>query len=756
MDLSRRQILVGTAAGSALILAWTLLPRRYAPPLAPGKGEFAFDAWLRIGRDGVVTVSVPELEMGQGVTTVLPQIVAMELGADWRQIAVEPAPPAEVYANGPLAARWREMWMPLLPGLAAAPDSGLARSFAEGETFVVAADGTTLAAYEASARATAAAARAMLSMAAADRWDVRWEECEARDGFVIHGKQRLPFGALVEAAATFDAPRIPVLRPEPPAERPADVPPGANLRFPRLDLPAKVDGSYLFAGDVRLPDLIHAAIRHAPLGESVLGSFDAKAAEGFPGVIGLVRHKRWLAALATDWWAAERALTAIAPHFSVKGAPDTGKIDSALEAALHKGDGVRLAEAGDPDTWLSGHFTLASRYEVAPALHATLETASATARFSGGKLELWIASQAPAAAQLAAAEALDIPARDVVVYPMPAGGSFDRRLEHDHAIEAAILARQAKRPVQLTWSRWQEHVAGRPRTPVAAVMAARTSPAGDLAAWKARLALPATALESGLRLINGKTPRAAMAGAAGQFDPLAIEGAVPPYAIEHLLVEHVPADIGLPTGRLRGNAHGYTAFFTECFIDELATQAKREPLSYRMALLSGQPRLAECLQRVSALAGWNGGRDGSGQGIACHRIGEGERCGHIAAVATARRDETGVRVDKISAVVDIGRIVNVDIARQQIEGGLVFGVGLALGCSTDYVQGLPTSGRLGLLGLPRLADCPEIEVEFIESGADPADPGELGVAIAAPAIANALFSATGLRFRKLPLLSEDL
>ena len=300
MDLSRRQILVGTAAGSALILAWTMLPRSYAPPLAPGKGEFAFDAWLRIGKDGVVTVSVPELEMGQGVTTVLPQIIAMELGADWRQIAVEPAPPAEVYANVPLAARWREMWMPLLPGLAAAPDSSLARSFAEGETFVVAADGTTLAAYEASIRATAAAARAMLSMAAADKWDVRWEECEAQDGFIVHGKQRLPFGALVEAAAGFDAPRVPVLRPQPPSERPADVPPGANLRFPRLDLPAKVDGSYLFAGDVRLPDLIHAAIRHAPLGESELGSFDRKAAEGFPGVIGLVKHKRWLAALKNE------------------------------------------------------------------------------------------------------------------------------------------------------------------------------------------------------------------------------------------------------------------------------------------------------------------------------------------------------------------------------------------------------------------------------------------------------------------------
>jgi isoquinoline 1-oxidoreductase beta subunit len=235
-----------------------------------------------------------------------------------------------------------------------------------------------------------------------------------------------------------------------------------------------------------------------------------------------------------------------------------------------------------------------------------------------------------------------------------------------------------------------------------------------------------------------------------------LEGAEPPYALEHLLVEHVPTRIGLPTGRLRGNAHGYTAFFTESFMDELAVKARREPLAFRMALLGKEPRLAHCLQRVSALAIWNGGCDGCGLGIACHLIGAVETRGYIAGVATARRDENGVRVDKICAVADIGRIVNLDIARQQIEGGLIFGMGLAIGASTGYAQGLPLNGRLGTMGLPLLADCPEIVVELVESGAVPADPGELGVAVVAPALANALYSATGLRFRKLPLLSEDL
>ncbi|MEO5586529.1 MAG: molybdopterin cofactor-binding domain-containing protein [Novosphingobium sp.] len=755
MELSRRKLLIGSAVGGGLIVAWALTPRRYPLPLSPAANEYAFGAWLKIAADGMVTVAVPQLEMGQGITTVLPQIVAMELGADWRRVAVEPAPLSPAYANVPLAARWAELWMPAFAGVASAPDSALARRFAESNRFMATADGQSLAAYERPAREAAAAARTLLAKVAASRWGVDWEKCAAEGGFISHGNRKLPFGALAVEAAAYDSPGSPVLRPEPPAERPlpgAALPGTGSLRFPRLDLPSKVAGSHLFAGDVRLPNMVFAAIRHAPVGEAALGKVEEAPARGMDGFLRLVRGQDWLAAAATNWWAAERALAAIAPRFIVKHPADSEQIDAALTKGLHWGDAATIAKRGDPDAWLSGNLSLAVRYDVAPALHATLETATATARFSGGRLELWVASQAPEAARRAAATALGLSLSDVVLYPVPAGGSFDRRLEHDHAVEAALIAREVARPVQLTWSRWQEHVAGRPRTPVAAVLAARTAPTGEPTAWKARLAMPASGHEFGRRLFGSETPWAAVAGAEGDSDALAMAGAEPPYALQHLLIQHVSTRIGLPTGRLRGNAHGYTAFFTESFMDELAFRAKREPLAFRMALLGDEPRLAQCLQRVSALANWNGGNDGSGQGIACHRIGNGR----IAAVATARRDENGVRVDKISAVADIGRIVNLDIARQQIEGGLIFGMGLAIGASTGYAQGLPLTGRLRELGLPLLADCPDIAVEFIDSGAEPADPGELGVAVVAPAIANALFSATGLRFRKLPLLSEDI
>ena len=247
-----------------------------------------------------------------------------------------------------------------------------------------------------------------------------------------------------------------------------------------------------------------------------------------------------------------------------------------------------------------------------------------------------------------------------------------------------------------------------------------------------------------------------MSDSRGEADPLAMEGALPPYRVPMLQIEHVPADIGLPTGRLRGNAHGYTCFFVESFIDEVAQRNAQEPLSFRIAMLGQDLRLAQCLQRAARLGEWGGGAPGTGQGLACHRMGDSERGGRIALIATTAAGAGGVRVEKLAAAVDIGRVVNRDIALQQIEGGLIYGVGLALGSGIEYERGLPLQGRLAALDLPTLADSPEITVELIESDGEPFDPGELAVAPVAPAIANALFSATGLRLRRLPLLSGGL
>ena len=273
---------------------------------------------------------------------------------------------------------------------------------------------------------------------------------------------------------------------------------------------------------------------------------------------------------------------------------------------------------------------------------------------------------------------------------------------------------------------------------------------------RVRIACPPSALEFGARLFRDRTTWAAIGETSGLKDSLACEGAVPPYKLPSLVVDHVPVEIRLPTGRVRGNAHSYTAFAIESFLDEVAFANGREPLSYRIAMLGEDIRMAACLQRAAQLADWNGGSDQSGQGLACHRIGDAQTGGRIACVASARAGEGGLRVAKLSVAVDIGRLINRDIARQQIEGGLIFGMGIALGAAPRWRAGLPASFDYADLGLPSLSDCPEIEIAFIASESAPADPGELGVAVAPPAIANAVFSATGLRSRRLPLLADAL
>ena len=325
-----------------------------------------------------------------------------------------------------------------------------------------------------------------------------------------------------------------------------------------------------------------------------------------------------------------------------------------------------------------------------------------------------------------------------------------------------MIARELGRPVQLTWPRRDELIRARPRAPAWLLLGAQLAKGaamgegGAIDAMRIRIATPPAMLEFGKRLFDNLTAAAAIRETAGKPDALACEGAVPPYQIPALLVEHVPVNIGLPVGRVRGNSYGPAIFAIESFIDEIASRNGREPLSFRMAMLGSDVRLAACLQRAAQLSGWDGGLDQSGQGLACARIGEGPQAARIACVATARQGEGGVRVIRLSAAADIGRIVNHDIARQQIEGGLVFGIGIALGNAVRLRAGLPEGGEDLALGLPGLADCPDMRIEFIASEAPPADPGEIGAVVAPPAIANALFSATGLRLRRLPLLSDGI
>jgi isoquinoline 1-oxidoreductase beta subunit len=757
MQVSRRGLLAGAAAGGGLLVAWWLMPRSYRTPLVAASGEHVFGAWLKIAADGVVTVAVPQLEMGQGISTLLPQIVAYELGADWRQIAVEPAPVSGAYANIPLAKKWIALWDPVASGLSDGADDLMATRFASAQRFNATAAGTSIEAYEMPCREAAAAARAMVTQEAASRWGVAWEECEVDAGFVTHGTNRASFGELAEAAAEWTPPDPAPLRPEPPREKPLPAESDAAPAFPRLDLPSKVDGSYRFAGDVRLPGMVFASIRHGPADGSELSGFNRDAAVGIKGLVGVVESKRWLAVAAETWWSADQAIAAMKPQFAAPTPVNSSDVAARLDTMLNGGEAFPIAETGFGGAALT-RVDMARRYEVEPAYAAPVETATAAARYADGRLDLWMATQAPEQARIAAARAIGISTEDVALYPMPAGGSFDARLEHDHAIEIALIAKELGRPVQLTWPRRDEMIRSRPRAPAWLLIGAQLSKSnpGAIEALRLRIATPPAAREFGKRLFGNLTSMAAIRETTGQPDPMACEGAVPPYQLPALLVEHIPVEIGLPVGRVRGNSHGPTIFAIESFIDEIVAKNGLEPLSFRMAMLGADVRLAACLQRAAQLAGWDGGVNQSGQGLACARIGEGPEAARIACVATARQGEGGVRVTRLSAAVDIGRIINHDIARQQIEGGLVFGIGIALGNPVKLRGGIPEVLDYEALGLPTLADCPEMRIEFMASEAPPADPGELGAVVAPPAIANALFSATGLRLRRLPLLSDGI
>jgi len=716
-------LLAGAAIGGGLVIGWALWPRTYPPNLVAAEGESIFNAWLKIGTDGHVTVVVPQVEMGQGSYTVIPQIIADELGADWRTIAVEPAPLSPVYANAIFAEEWHEGWWPK-------------------EEVQATGGSSTVRGYELVARQAGAAARALLCQAAARRWDADWQACDTEGGFVTRGDDRLRFGELAEEAARESLPKDIPLRTGGGLNRIS----GRGMN--RLDIPAKLDGSANFAGDIRLPDMVFASIRQGPLGDSILQSVDKAAADRIFGVLDIVEHERWVAAVATNWWAANRALDAMRPRFKNRDrfASDRA-IDRALVNALAN-EGTRVAEAGDVDTALANAHVSSAEYTVGLAPHAALEPLSATAALTDGKLQLWIATQLPGLARDAAARAIGLDPENVTVHPMLVGGSFGRKYEVEIAGQVAILALKLKRPVQLIWSR-AEDLMHEPFRPAArARMTARLGRAGHIDGWLAQIAAPNGLGEMRMRTLGGRSANDARLYHAGRPHLHAVDGAAPTYAIENFGIDHHPADIAVPTGPWRGRAHSYTAFFNECFIDELSRESGVEPFSFRMAMLGGNPRLALCLSKAATKGGWEGGGQGTGQGLACHSMAGS----HIAVLAEAQLDESQrVRVTRLVAVADVGRVINPDIARQQIEGGLLFGMCAAVGNSILIDRGLVRPLRLRDLALLKLADMPEISVELIASNAAPGGAGELGVPAVAPAIANALFAGSGRRIRNLPL-----
>lgn len=698
-EVSRRTWLIGGGAGIGLIVAYLAWPKRESSPLRPGPKEAVFGPFLRIAMNGRVTVAVPQIETGQGIWTGLAQIAADELGAAWENIAVEPAPYGSAYVNKLIGQQF------------------------DVETRITAGS-TSIRAFEHPLREGAAIARTLLCEAAADRWGVNAAECDTDGGFVLHEGKRLGLGEVAADASTLRPPDRPILRTIESRKL-------AGEPLPRLDLPAKSDGSLRFASDVRLPRMIFASIRMAPPGGRLVG-FSRDSARQQQGLFDLVVRNQWLAALGETWWAADHALTRAAPRFS---GTDSGNVAEILTGALNSGKVEPVFERGDYGDATEGATPLAASYSVAPLPHHSLEAPAAVARFTGDRLEIWAATQVPDLAHAAAAKAGGIRESNITLYPMPVGDGSGSALGLEAVTIAVELAKNAGRPVSLAFppSTAQNQDAVRP--PMLARMTALPSPDGSIAAWGARIAGMA-GLESSFARAQGKDP-------AG-FRPI---GAAPPYNIPALRIESIDVNLPIRTGYLRGGEEAMLTFATESFVDEMARALHSEPLAFRMGMLGGNPRLAKTIMAAATIGGWDGGAPGSNLGLACASL-YGSHIG-LLAEATIGADQN-VKVSRLVAAVDAGRIVNSGLVRQQIEGGLLAALAAAVVPAPEYVAGMPRAVPMRVRPFERLREVPKVEVELIPSDKAPGGVSGLGMAVLAPAVANALAAGTGKRLRNLP------
>lgn len=726
-------------AGTGLAIGWAVWPRARNVNWAAGPNETLVNAYLKIGADGRVVVAVAQAEMGQGIWSALAQIVADELGADWQTVGVEPAPLGPDYANPGLTLDAARDASEPMRSLILGAGQRVARFF----DFQITGGSNSVRAWEMPLRAAGAAAREMLVKAAARRWQVDWAECDTAAGFVTYKANRLPFHAVIADLDPDDAPEEPALRP---TRRLAGQP------VMRLDIPAKVDGSARFGIDVRLPGMAYAAIAQGPLGATAapLGKV------ALPAGVTLVQDAGFVACIAENWFAANKAVTALPIKWQAAAEPPGPWQIAALRGALTDDGkafgptgsiGKLVRDDGDVEAALATG-AITADYSLPFLAHACLEPMTATARVADGRAELWAPTQSASLAARAVARALDIDVNDVVIHPTLIGGGFGRKVEGDACAQVALIARAAGRPVQLIWSREEDFGHDMYRPAVAARLHGKATPTA-ITGWNAAIAVP----DVGAAFIGRNVSSLMASPSAGAA---AIEGAVDlPYALDAARVQHLLVDMAVPLGFWRSVGHSFTGFIVESFVDELAFAARVDPAAFRLALLQDRPRHAAVIQAVMEMGGPLGrdepepGSPVVGRGLAMVES-FGSIVAQIAEVEVAPAKPPRVR--QVWAAVDCGRVINPDTVAAQIEGGIVYGLSAALFGRIDFDRGAVVQTNFHAYPLITMADCPQIETRIVASDAAPGGIGEPGTPPIAPAVANALFAATGKRWRNLPFV----
>ena len=710
-DPARRDFCRLTAlAGGGLVLAMTLPAfGSRSRPGANGAGAAAeLNAWLKIGTDDSITVLVDRSEMGQGVYTALPMLLAEELEIDLHRIEVLAAPVGDAYVN------------PLNGGQITGTSNSIQDAWEK-------------------LRTAGAQARLMLIAAAARKWRVDPEECRAADGCVTNTRgNSLRYGDLAAAAAKLPVPKDVKLKPAA-AYRLIGKPQA------RLDTPAKVDGTAEFGLDVRLPGMAYAAIALCPTVGGTAAAVDSAAAEALPGVRRVLSTSSGVVVVADHFWQALKARNAL--KISWEPGANAHLDNTAVWASLNRaavtvpGLTAKMTRGDTASALKRAEKTLSAVYELPLLAHATMEPMNCTADVRADRCDLYVGTQVQQGAQVAAAEAAGLKPEQVNVHTTLLGGGFGRRLEVDFVPASVEASKALGIPVKLVWTREDDMTHDFFRPPAREEVSAGFDAHGKLLAFGLHITSPSITARASPSTV-----------ATDPFDSVIEYAQNFPYAVPNYLLSFSRQEIGIDVGYMRSVSHAPNCFAIECFIDELAAAVSKDPLDFRLELLTDKPRHTAVLKEAARRANWGRPPPGRFLGLAFM---EGYTS-HLAQVAEISLAGGALKVHRITCVVDCGQMVNPRIVESQIESGIVYGLSATLWGDITLRAGRVRETNFNTYRVLRSNEMPELDVHLIPSEAAPGGIGEAAVPLVSPAVCNALFAATGKRLRRLPIASYAL
>jgi isoquinoline 1-oxidoreductase beta subunit len=705
-SVSRRGLLTGGLAGGFVFAFRVPLRAANEPAQQPDvtAGKFAANAFIRIDHSGQTTLIMPQVEMGQGVYTSIPMILAEELDADFSRVILEHAPPSDKLYGNPLF------------GIQATGNSNSVRAWWK------------------PLRTAGASARAMLLEAAAEHWQVDPASCTTSNGYVIHAGsgRKIGYGALVDAANMQAPPKDVVLK------DPKDfVLIGKPLK--RLDTPDKVNGKAIYGIDAMLPGMKFATLAVCPVFGGKVRKVDDSAATKIPGVRKVIVLDNLVAVVGDHMWAAKKGLEALVVDWEEgpNARVSSKDIWDNLRAASEK-EGAIAKSRGDPAKGLAIGDKFEASYELPFLAHATMEPVNATVHLKPDSCEIWTGTQVMTRVQSEAAKAAGLPVEKVTVNQHLLGGGFGRKLEPDMVVAAVRIAKHVDGPVKVLWTR-EEDIQHDVYRPVYRDTIAATLSGGKIVGWKYRV--------SGSSIMARWFPP----GFQNGVDIDGVDSAIDmPYDIPNFQVEYVRAEPpAVPTGFWRGVGPNNNVFAIECFMDELARKAGKDPIDFRRTMLGNQPRFVAAINLAAQKANW-------GEPLPA-RVGRGvclqpSFASFIATVVEAEVDEQGeVKLRRVTSAVDTGIAVNPDTIAAQLEGGLIFGLTAALYGEITIAKGRVEQSNFHDYRMLRIDQSPKIEVHVIKSGEAPGGIGETGATAGPPALRNAIYAATGVALRRLPI-----